>query len=210
MNLKELVNNLIAIPLLILKKFLLLIGNYKNKNSISIFSDVSHKISFANKFITIKRGTVACPDLTIGSHTYVGYGCFLSANIGRYCSIANNVTIGPGEHPLHFPSTSAVFFEKSFDLKALKCHVSSDVWIGSGAIILRGVTLGTGSVIGANAVVTKDVEPYSIVVGSPARVIRFRFSPDKIAILLESKWWLLNPEQAFKFLKGFQNEHLNF
>ena len=134
---------------------------------------------------------------------------FLSANIGRYCSIANNVSIGPGEHPIHFPSTSAVFFDNSYDLKALKCNVSSDVWIGSGAIILRGVTLGTGSVIGANAVVTRDVEPYSIVVGSPARVIRFRFTPDKIAILLESKWWLLNPEEALKFLKEFQNEHLN-
>ena len=68
-------------------------------------------------------------------------------------------------------------------------HIGHDVWIGYGAIIMDGVTIGTGAVVAAAAVVTKDVPPYAIVAGVPARIIRYRFDDDTIRRLLESRWW---------------------
>ncbi|MNI40841.1 Chloramphenicol acetyltransferase [compost metagenome] len=70
-----------------------------------------------------------------------------------------------------------------------KIVIGNDVWIGANAVILPGVTLGDGAVIGAGAVVTKDVPPYAIVGGVPAKVIRYRFTPEEIEVLLRIKWW---------------------
>ncbi len=107
--------------------------------------------------------------------------------------------IGGGKHPLDFVSTSPVFYSQRNALK--KCFnkidfkeydntvIGNDVWIGSNAFIKGGVTVGHGAVIGAYAVVTKDIEPYSIVGGNPAKVIRKRFDEATIGKLLETKWW---------------------
>ena len=100
-----------------------------------------------------------------------------------------------GTHPLAALST---FHSRHSALESIFCFpqpspspiiVASDVWIGAGAILLPGSTVGHGAVIGAGAVVTKTVEPYSIVVGCPAKHIRYRFSEDKIKLLLQLKWW---------------------
>lgn len=148
----------------------------------------------------------------VGSFTYInGGGEVNEADIGRYCSIARDVIIGPGAHPTHFLTTHPVasdpsgisanmLGEPAFDAIALtaltaarsmpgRTVIGDDVWIGARAIVLKGVTVGTGAVIGAGAVVTKDVPPYAIVAGVPARVVRFRFSPEMIARLLASRWW---------------------
>nr|WP_246566018.1 CatB-related O-acetyltransferase [Tissierella simiarum] len=79
-------------------------------------------------------------------------------------------------------------FKKKLEIKDL-CIIGNDVWIGSNAVILRGVKVGNGAVIGAGAIVTKDVEPYSIVVGNPARVIKKRFSEQIIESLEKIQWW---------------------
>lgn len=124
--------------------------------------------------------------------------------IGRYVSIAQNVQLGLGTHPLDMLSTSPAVYGKKGghdqgDLRFPPCVVDSDVWIGASSIILSGIHIGTGAVVAAGAVVTKDVPPYAIVGGVPARIIRYRFTPDVIKKLLASCWWDL-PDAEIKKL----------
>jgi len=150
----------------------------------------------------------------IERYTFIGNNCFvIHSTIGSFCSIAGNVMIGGGKHPLNFVSTSPVFYSERNVLKKCfnkidfeeydKTIIGNDVWIGSNAFIKGGVRIGHGSVIGAHAVVTKDIEPYSIVVGNPAKIVRKRFDDATIDKLLKTKWWDLNEEllklRAHKF-----------
>lgn len=126
----------------------------------------------------------------LGEHTYVSEFSHISqhTHIGKFCSIANLCTIGAQQHPMNFLTTFP--FEEILERTEKKhTFVGNDVWIGAGAVILQGVRVGDGAVIGAGAVVTRDVPPYAIVVGVPAKVIKYRFAPDLIAALLETKWW---------------------
>lgn len=81
-------------------------------------------------------------------------------------------------------------------------EIGHDVWIGTNAIILSGVTIGTGAIVGAGSLVAKDVPPYAIVAGNPAKVLRFRFSDELIAKLLQSQWWCL-PDTMLKQLEDY-------
>lgn len=117
--------------------------------------------------------------------------------IGKFVSIADNVVIMlGGEHRTDWVTTYPLneYFQKWIAVKghpATKGDViiGNDVWIGREALILSGVRIGDGAVVGARSVVAKDVKPYSIVSGNPARHIRFRFDPDKISKLMEIEWW---------------------
>nr|WP_144120327.1 CatB-related O-acetyltransferase [Catellatospora sichuanensis] len=130
------------------------------------------------------------------------HGCFVpwmidrDTTIGRYCSIAANVRIVNHNHPLTFKSTSGLFFNPELGLtdKWLVEHrpldIGSDVWIGANAVILPEVNrIGHGAVIGAGAVVNRDVPPYAVVLGNPGRVVKYRFSEQTIAKLLAERWW---------------------
>ncbi|EGI74691.1 CatB-related O-acetyltransferase [Pseudoalteromonas distincta] len=165
-----------------------------------IFSFDANLKSFNGSCIEVREGTVIDSSSSIGSYSYIGRNCFISkSSIGRYCSIANNVSIGQGEHDLTKISTSSIFYDSPYELLTSKnCIIKDDVWIGVDAIILRGVTVGTGAVVGANSVVTKDVPPYSVVVGSPAKLIKYRFEEDKITEILKSEWWKETPKAAKK------------
>ncbi|MFA5644412.1 MAG: hypothetical protein WC928_02690 [Patescibacteria group bacterium] len=142
----------------------------------------------------------------IGNYTYTGMNTVIrSADIGNFCSISWNVSIGGGNHDYTKLTTSLLsrFYmldsenqeekrekelQKTF--KNMKpCLIGNDVLISSNVTILRNLKIGNGAVIGAGAVVTKDVEPYSIVVGVPARTIKKRFDDKTISILEEIKWW---------------------
>lgn len=84
--------------------------------------------------------------------------------------------------------------------------IGNDVWIGVDCIIKRGLTIGNGAVIGANSVVTKDVPPYAIVVGSPAKIIRYRFEQQKIDLIENSKWWSTPPQKPKKYFKSWREK----
>ena len=123
-------------------------------------------------------------DVEMGHSSYVNSGEIAAAKIGAWCSIGYGVLIGPTEHDLGFASTSPNFANnEQLVVRALRSKlpppvIEDDVWIGAHAVILRGVRIGRGAVIGAAAVVTRDVPEYSIAVGVPARVIRTRFEHD--------------------------------
>lgn len=163
---------------------------------------------------------------TVGAYTY-SFSELRNIRVGNYCSIGADILFSPGVHPTSW-FTCHPFFEgndaypfQPFTNPTKKCHlapapihVGHDVWIGLRAIIMAGLSIGNGAVIGSGAVVTKDVPPYAIVGGVPARVIRYRFPPEVIAKLEASKWWewdLPNmtskkmdwedPEQALKDLR---------
>ncbi|WP_414054793.1 CatB-related O-acetyltransferase [Macrococcus equi] len=145
----------------------------------------------------------------IDSYSYLGYGCKLNnVKIGRYCSLASDIKIGLGKHPTHLLSTSPIFYS---DLNPLKIKIKNkldfndqsertvighDVWIGANVIIMDGVKIGDGAIIGAGSIVTKDVEPFSIVAGIPAKMIKKRFDDEMINEITESNWWLLEPEEV--------------
>lgn len=141
--------------------------------------------------------------LKVGKHTYFADGQpIIKENlsnviIGSYCSIADQVIFDGGfQHNLN--NLSLFPFNKFFpEWSHLNSHpitkgdiiIGSDVWIGMRAIIMSGVKIGHGAVIGANSVVTKDVEPYSVVGGSPAKLIKYRFLPFQRQVLLKIRWW---------------------
>ena len=134
----------------------------------------------------------------IGTSTYLGAGVMVTnSSIGNYCSIGPRAMIGMGEHDLTDITTSTAFSEGAYEqLTAAPCIIRNDVWIGAGAQVLRGVTVGNGAVIGAGAIVTKDVPEFAVVVGVPAKVIRYRFREELIEKISESNWYSLGYSEA--------------
>lgn len=134
--------------------------------------------------------------LLIGAHTYVRSGTIsMVESLGRYCSIGQAVLIGedPQAHPLDWASTSPAInhdYTSPFQAPERYTVIGHDVWIGHGAVIMAGVHIGTGAIVGGNAVVTRDVPPYHIAVGNPARIVRMRVEESLAADLLASEWWL--------------------
>jgi len=134
--------------------------------------------------------------LMVGAMTYMRSSVELLnvRNIGRFCSIGNGAVIGQDKaahplgwvssHPFQHAAPQLVYEEQ---LSAVE--IGHDVWIGRDSMIMEGVTIGTGAVIACRALVTRDVPAYAIVAGVPARIIRYRHSPEVIADLLASEWW---------------------
>ncbi|MBC7829696.1 MAG: CatB-related O-acetyltransferase [Chitinophagaceae bacterium] len=167
-----------------------------------------HKNTVLNKPHSLRncyigKGTAIGPNSRMGDST-----------IGKFCSIGPNFLAGWGIHPVNGISTSPVFYSSSkqagfsFSTKDkirehLPIHIGNDVFIGANVIVLDGISIGDGAVIGAGAVVSKDIPPYAIAVGSPIRVIRYRFEPDVIEKLLEIEWWNQSDDVLSKVEKHF-------
>ncbi|WP_323053706.1 CatB-related O-acetyltransferase [Campylobacter sp. MIT 21-1684] len=129
---------------------------------------------------------------TIGAYSY-NHAAFNRPDIvmGRYCSVSN-VRFMRDSHPMHLISSSPLIYEEGILKQARTTHIANDVWIADNVLIKSGVSLGNGCVVGANAVVTKDVPAYAIVVGNPAKIIKYRFDEEVRARLLQMKWWQYN------------------
>lgn len=145
----------------------------------------------------------------IGRGTYIAPGSVLSrARVGRFCSVGSRVKVSLGHHPTsQFVSAHPAFFslkeqagftfvdrqlfeEHTFvDGGRFTVEIGNDVWIGDNAVIMDGVRIGNGAIIGTGAVVTRSIAPYSINVGVPTRLLRFRFDQDTIGLLQEFQWW---------------------
>lgn len=140
----------------------------------------------------------------LGRHTYTGQDTvIMHTQIGAFSSISWGVTIGAGEHDFSRVTSHSFLYnrydrlndgEEFYNRFEKDCAIGSDVWIGANATILRGVEVGDGAVIGANAIVTKSVPPYAIVAGNPAKTIKYRFPQDIIDRLLALQWWNLEDE----------------
>jgi acetyltransferase-like isoleucine patch superfamily enzyme len=139
-----------------------------------------------------------------------------NTTIGRYCSIADGVRIINGNHPIGLKSTHALFHNPMFGYcddwiggPLNPTEIGNDVWIGANAVILPEVNrIGNGAVIGAGAVVSKDVPDYAVVLGNPARVVKYRFSDETIAALLEEKWWEKDIDDLAKNIDDYQEFYL--
>lgn len=144
----------------------------------------------------------------IGNYTYIGKNSLIqNTTIGNYCSISHDFNCGLGNHPLDLFSTSPIFYRKKNPLKLQlveensqfqeykSINIGHDVWIGARVTILDGVNIGNGAVIATGAVVTKDVPPYAIVGGIPARIIKYRDIKER---LNDPDWWNKTPQQIIK------------
>jgi len=151
---------------------------------------------------TVRRGA------SIGGYSYVRPGTTvgIGVQIGRYCAIASGCDIGPAEHPTDWLSNHDFQYTKNFfkEVEGFRSFarrpfeqpaappIGHDVWIGPNVVIRRGVTVGHGAIIGAGSFVNRDIAPYTIVKGSPARPLRPRFPDAIIEELLELEWWTLD------------------
>lgn len=153
------------------------------------------KTAKVNKFCRINN-------TVLGNYSYIANGARVNnAEVGKFCSIGPDVRIGLGKHPVRdYVSTHPAFYsqhnasgasfaDRTKFTESERVFIGNDVWVGQSAIVCDGVHIGDGACIAAGAVVTKNVEPYALVGGVPARFIRFRFPVDTIERLLRLRWW---------------------
>lgn len=167
-------------------------------------------------------------NVRMGFGSYVNANCHLgNTSIGRYSCIGPYVRTASGRHPTRdFVSVHPAFYsadhcvgfsyvsENKFNemhyaidngSEKFAVDIGNDVWIGAGVTLLDGVKIGDGAVVGANSLVTKDVEPYTIVAGTPAKTVRTRFSDEDIQFLLQTQWWNLGEETIQQYADSFEN-----
>jgi virginiamycin A acetyltransferase len=192
-------------------------------------ASVIHDGAVIDKLSILDRHTVIFHDVTImssslGAYSYVQAATSIfNAEIGQFCSIAGDVTIGLAAHPTQMVSTSPVFYDneqplprffvtsRQFSNNLPRTFIGADVWIGKGAKIKAGVRIGVGAVIGAGSIVTKDIPPYAIAVGCPCRVVKHRFSHEILGRLIASRWWNLGDKELEHYAPFFADpvEFLN-
>jgi phosphonate metabolism protein (transferase hexapeptide repeat family) len=154
---------------------------------------------------------------SFGDYSYVvNDSDIIYTSVGKFCSIAAHTRINPGNHPLERVALSHFTYRSSaYDLgpdepdffdwrRSFRCVLGHDVWIGHGAIVLPGRTLGNGAAIAAGAVVTHDVPAFAIMVGTPAKVLRHRFPPEIVAALERIAWWDWPHDRLKRSLQDFR------
>ena len=204
--------------------------HFKRRFNSNVNSHLVSRNIILGEQVQIGKNSVVGSNVSIDSYTYLntinGIGPIViepGTKIGKFCSIAPNVFIGPGNHPIHLLTTHPILFDKHWQKKfeieiekvpivkkpgeGVKTIIGNDVWIGVNTIICGGVTIGDGAIVAAGSIVTKDVEPYSVVAGIPAREIKKRFSDNLIKSLIEKEvnWWDLDKKQISERIHLFYN-----
>lgn len=171
------------------------------------------------------RGNNIIINSNIGRYTYFQPGSIASfADIGSFCSIAESARLGAPNHDYSRFTTHEITYNPEFrfitavdnkfeeEVAAKRCKIGNDVWVGHGAIILPSRSVGDGAVVGAGAVVTKDVPPYAVVAGNPAHFVKWRFDELTRGILLDLNWWTWPDDEIRRHLAsgGSLSEFLNF
>ncbi|MDD7911778.1 DapH/DapD/GlmU-related protein [Pseudovibrio exalbescens] len=158
----------------------------------------------------------------LGDYSYVGSDCMIAdTTIGKFTAIAAHVRLGPPNHPMHRPSQHRFTYTPEYyeadaerdhaffkERRQARVTIGNDVWIGHGVTVLAGVTVGDGAILAAGAVVAKDVEPYTIVGGVPAKKIKDRFPQQLSKRLRALRWWDLPEAVLFHNLALFQSEDI--
>jgi virginiamycin A acetyltransferase len=191
----------------------------------SLNAIADNKCVFGDNIKIFKNTIISSSE--ISSYTYIGGDSIVTnCRIGKFCSIASEVRIGLGIHPVDGISTYPGFYSNkasgAYKLcnnetieEHLPINIGNDVWIGTRSMIMDGLVIGDGAVIAAGSVVTKDVSPYCIVGGIPAKLIKKRFNDEQIKLLLEFRWWdkdieylrinsqlFMEPELFFQFINN--------
>ncbi|PSK94456.1 hypothetical protein B0I18_101612 [Taibaiella chishuiensis] len=172
---------------------------YNLKHNTRIYNHQIPKNIKIGKKVMIRSNTTIGSDFSIGDYSHISgpINYIEAAHIGKHCSIARQCVIGVSGHPYDWATTCPIIHIPYYGFIDENVHqpqkdavvVGHDVWVGINAIISRGVKIGNGAVIAAGAVVTKDVEPYAIVGGTPAKLIKYRFRKEIIDALQKMQWW---------------------
>jgi acetyltransferase-like isoleucine patch superfamily enzyme len=165
--------------------------------------------------VTLRRILSVYHQIEVGMYTHGG--CFVLGNIppgttiGRYSSIGMTARVYRANHPMNLKSSHGLFYDpaqgltKERIIPAGRLTIGNDVFVGHNAIILPSASsIGDGAVIGAGAVVHKDIPPYAVVTGNPCRIVRYRFSKEMVDELLASRWWDKSLEELLPELASFQ------
>ncbi len=147
---------------------------------------------YVGEHSVIANGSDIRSNAWIGPNTYIS-----AATIGEYAAIAPNVYVGVADHDVDRVALGAMLYDDGMDrMYCRPCVIGPNVWLATGVVVRRGVNIGVGAVVGANSFVNQDVEPFTIVAGSPARFIRDRFDKKTTARIMESRWWEQNFAEA--------------
>jgi len=191
---------------------------YKNRDKFLKIGYMSSATNCKFSMYNTIYNEVSLNEVTLGDFTYIAGNTSISRTIiGKFCSIGPNCKIGLGKHPTKdFVSTHPIFFstlkqaqitfaDKNYFEEFAYIEIGNDVWLGANVIVVDGIKIGDGAIVAAGSVVTKDIPPYAIVGGVPAKIIKFRFEKEEIEKLLKIKWWDMDIEYIKDNFKKFHD-----
>ena len=191
---------------------------YKNKDKFLKIGYMANATKCKFGIYNTIYNEVSLNEVTLGDFTYIAGNTNISkTTIGKFCSIGPYCKIGLGKHPTKdFVSTHPVFFstlkqaqvtfaDRNYFDEFAYIIIGNDVWLGANVIVVDGVKIGDGAIVAAGSVVTKDIPPYTIVGGVPAKIIKYRFEKEEIKKLLQLKWWDMDVEYLKENFIKFHN-----